>query len=186
MYTKEKIKEAVIRRGGIWFNDKVNIVGIRTKDATTNTFNDFITLSYGDIFKGWEATTDPGLYWLRKPGNVKGCAILVPGQYVDAWQIGTHSGYEALVQCRPVAVYRDNNRDDYLNFDSSTIDRGYFGINIHRAHASILQFVVEKYSAGCQVFRRRQSFEDFMLLIKCSNQKYFTYTLLNETEILSL
>ncbi len=187
--TEEVIREAVLKAGHNWLRDQINIVGIRTKDNTPNKWNDFITVSFADPvtnvrkFIGWEATTDPGLYWMKKPGNVKGCAALVPNQYKDAWQFGIHSGYEALVQCRPVAVYRDNDRNDYLNFDKDTIDVGYFGINIHRAHATILQYVVEKYSAGCQVFRKKESFDEFMKICKASKQKYFTYTLLNEDQI---
>lgn len=185
--SKEVIEAAVKKNGYRWFDDKINVVGIRTADKTTNKFNDFIVIAYKRNvtweFIGFEATTDPGLYWLNKPGNVKGTAILCEGQYVDCWALGKHSGYDAFVQVREVNVYRDNNRDDYLNFDKNTVDRGLFGINIHRAHAEFLQIVVDKYSAGCQVFRRASSLNKLIEIFKASGQKYLSYTLLNENQL---
>lgn len=187
--SKEIIERAIKAKGYSWFeNGAVNVVGIRTNDTITNIYNDFITITYFTVEEGWkfigfEATTDPGLYWLNKPGNVKGTAILVPNQYIDCWQIGEHSGYEAFVQCRPVSVYRDNNRDNYLDLDPKSIDTGYFGINIHRSHLTILQYVIEKYSAGCQVFRKDSSLQTLLKLFKNTRKKYLTYTLLTENDL---
>ena len=46
-------------------------------------------------------------------GNVKGTAILVPGQYRGAYKIGFHKGkYKALVQAKPVKLYIDNDKDN--------------------------------------------------------------------------
>ena len=62
----------------------LNIVGIRSKDTTANTFNDLMTVSYkvkGQWYtRSWECTTDPGLYWMHNPMRVEGCAQLVCGQ----------------------------------------------------------------------------------------------------------
>lgn len=186
--SKEVIERAVKAKGYKWFEDgQLNVIGVRTADTTVNTFNDFITITYKEKnewkFIGFEATTDPGLYWLNKPTNVKGTASLVPNQYLDAYMLGTHSGYEAFVQCRLVSVYRDINKDNYLDMDKSTIDEGYFGINIHRAHLQVLQFVIDKYSAGCQVFRKDSSLQTLINLFKKTDKKYMTYTLLTENDL---
>ena len=94
----------------------LNIIGVRAKgNKCTNTFDDAIVLIYNDelnktIRYVFPATTDPGITELKNPSNVKGCAILVPGQYRGCYQLGKHKGkYEALVQRKPVKVHRDNN-----------------------------------------------------------------------------
>ena len=131
-------------------------------------------------------TTQPGITSLKTPVNAKGCAILVPGQYRGCWKIGLHKGkYEALTQDKPVSVYRDINRDNYYDYDKSKIDRGMFGINIHKAGANSVQ--VDNWSAGCQVFANANQFKLFMDL--CHKQvingfgSNFTYTLLTEKDL---
>lgn len=61
---------------------------------------------------------DPGRAWLTLGwGGPGGTAILCPGQYVDAYEVGNHNGkYEALLQGRPVKVWRDYDRDGKLDF----------------------------------------------------------------------
>lgn len=186
------VKKAVLAKGYKWFDSKLNIVGIRTKDTTTNVFNDFVTVSFikdgKPFFIGFEATTDPGLYYLNKPMRVEGTGILVPDQYIDCYIIDKHpsgSGeYDALVQKGgEVRVYRDNNKDNYLDIDPKTIQKGYFGVNIHRAHATVWQQWVGKYSAACQVIRNAKSFEKFMNIVLASGQYRFTYTLLTENDL---
>jgi hypothetical protein len=65
------------------------------------------------------------------------------------------------------------------------IHEGIFGINIHRSNASGESKVVEKWSAGCQVFQKVNDFNFFMNV--CEKAKgihgnSFTYTLLEETD----
>ena len=81
----------------------LNIVGIRSKDDTPNVFNDLMTVSYkvkGQWYtRSWQCTTDPGTYWLNNPMNVKGTALLVPGQYRGVYKLDKHAGqYLALCQ----------------------------------------------------------------------------------------
>lgn len=169
---------------------KLNIVGLRTLDMTPNVFNDLLFVAYLKESKmychQWKITTDPGLYWLKKPLNVNGTAILVPGQYLDTYSIDLHQGkYKALCQrLKPVKVYRDNNKDDRYDFNDATIETGLFGINIHRAKEKTLSFRVDKFSAGCQVFANSADFEQFMILAELHKKHHgnsFTYTLLQET-----
>ena len=197
-FTRKKIEEAVIAKGYKWFtnnNYDVNIVGIRndeTENKLTNHFDDFLTVSYKNPvgewrFHCWQATTDPGTYWMEHPSNKDGCAMLVPGQYRGSHKIRLHAGkYPALGQQRPVKVYRDGNLDDVYDTDESTIKEGLYGINIHRSNPHTESYYINKWSAGCQVFKRVADFDVFMKI--CNNAaeiwgNSFTYTLLNSNDI---
>lgn len=162
----------------------LNIVGFRSKKLKcTNRFDDHLmTIQYqveGDpILKLYRITTIPGLIYFRDPINPKGTAILKPGTYKDCWKIGLHQGkYEALIQSRPVEVYRDVNKDMIIDLNNTEV--GMFGINIHKAGTASL--LVDKWSAGCQVFATRKDYEMFMRDAKLSRDLYgnsFTYTLI--------
>ena len=170
----------------------LNIIGVRRKEnRVTNSFDDYIVVIYKTPTKAfvkiaYPITTDPGAFYMKLPANKKGTAILVPGQYRRCWTIGKHKGkYEALVQAAPVKVYRDNNKDDVYDYNPETIDNGIFGINIHKSGESSKH--VDKWSAGCQVFKVSNDFRAFMRL--CHEQvnngfgNKFTYTLINEEDL---
>lgn len=173
----------------------INIIGVRRDNQGTNTFDDYLLVMYRDkeemITQRWEATTDPGKYWLENPMNPKGTAVLIPGQYRGTWKIGKHqNNYEALVQRKPVKVWRDNNKDEAIDYESfstlNPVDEGFFGINIHRSNPYTESYVVNKWSAGCQVFKRVQDFMEFMDLCRQSSKIYgnsFTYTLIDEKDL---
>lgn len=188
---RQDFKQVLESKGYKYFQDgdmNLNIIGVRSP-LKGNEFNDAICVEYWKKDNKYTyiapCTTDPGYKSLAHPQNIKGCAILVPGQYRGCYKIGFHKGqYEALVQCKPVKVYRDNNRDFFLDFDPATIEEGMFGINIHKA--GISSTVVDGWSAGCTVFAKSAYFEHFMLLAKLSESKYgnsFTYTLLEEKDL---
>jgi hypothetical protein len=112
--------------------------------------------------------------------NPKGTAVLKPGQYVDSWKLGLHQGkYEALVQAKPITVYRDNNKND-LAEENGKEDTGMFGINIHHANASAVSKLIDKWSAGCQVLDTPEQFKTLISSCKTSGKSAFTYTLLRE------
>lgn len=200
-YTREQIQEAMISKGYKWFTGgslnkdyDVNIVGVRNSEVgeqITNHFDDCLTLSYKVDgvwkFHCWEATTDPGQYWMNNPMNKDGCAILVPGQYRGSHKIRKHQGkYEALGQKKPVKVYRDNDRDNIYDTDEETITEGIYGINIHRSNPYTESYYVNKWSAGCQVFKKVDDFNTFMDI--CYKAKAiwgdsFTYTLIESSDI---
>jgi len=167
---------------------QLNIVGLRGKSTTPNLFDDEIHVFYKTDKGDWNyhvfnATTDPGTFWLNNPEYDQGTAILATGQYVDAYALGLHRGlYEALVQVKPVTVIRDYNRDSVLDFYNGTKQTGLFGINIHRAESSGTTKVIGKYSAGCQVFQNTEDFTNFLMLCRQHRQRYgdlFTYTLVD-------
>ena len=199
MYTLDQIQEAVKSKGYKWFETgdyNFNLVGVRSPDKDgkiTNKYDDYITLSYkinGEWkFHCWPATTQPGLYWINHPMNRRGCAILVPDQYRGVYKIDGHgkTRYKALCQrAGKVRVYRDGNKDDIYDYDNDTITEGYYGINIHRSSAYKVANNINKYSAGCQVFKDPDDFDDMMDLAykaKDVHGNNFTYTLLNSTDI---
>ena len=174
-----------------WRGDyHLTLFGIRSESREANRFDDVLGVAYTVdgrwVVETFAGTTDPGSYWLRNPSRVSGTAILVPGQYRDVWRIDLHGGkYPALCQrAGNVRVYRDLNRDDVLDLDPSTIVEGSFGINIHRSRAGGESEAVEKWSAGCQVFKRSADFDRVMTLARQQVEKTgietFSYTLISE------
>lgn len=185
-----RIKAVLRERGFVLYTKpyQLNIVGLRSRSTTPNQFDDEIHVFYKTDKGDWNyhvfnATTDPGTFWLNNPGYDQGTAILATGQYVNAYALGQHRGlYEALVQIKPVTVIRDYNRDAVLDFYNGTQQTGLFGINIHRAESSGTTKFINNYSAGCQVFQKAEDFAAFILLCKQQNQRYgnsFTYTLID-------
>jgi hypothetical protein len=169
---------------------ELNIVGRRTDNTKPNSFDDFIYIFYKNSDDNWEgykakATTDAGTYWLEKPMQSKGTALLKAGQYVDTYQIDKHRDkYYAVTQrLKPVVVIRDYDRNNKLDFNNGKEESGMFGINIHKANASGTTKTIDKYSAGCQVFANADDFAKFMEMAYKQKDLYgnkFTYTLVDE------
>ncbi len=195
---KADIPTIIRNKGYAFFSNghyNLNIIGIRknNNNAITNKYDDILCVMYKDS-TGWvkrlfKITTEPGTYYMKKElGNPKGTAILVPGQYRGCWKIGKHNGkYDALVQQKPVKVYRDGNKDDIYDMYNEVIHEGLFGINIHRSHQGFTRATVDMYSAGCQVFANPKDFNEFMELCKKQSKLYgnsFTYTLINEEDLI--
>jgi hypothetical protein len=171
---------------------ELNIIGIRNQSTVPNRFDDEIHVFFKNNSKQWvhyifPATTDPGTYWLKNPMTPQGTAILAPGQYKEAYQIGLHrEKYYALVQRMPVKVLRDYDRNAILDFSNGTPETGMFGINIHHASGNGTTKTVDSYSAGCQVFANTNDFNLFMQLCERHKQLYgntFTYTLIDKRAI---
>jgi hypothetical protein len=190
----ELIKKVLAKKNYLFFengNYNLNLIGIRTKGTTAGKYDDYMVAIYKDnsgnwVLNHWNITTDAGTHWLKNPMNRKGTALLVPNQYRGCWTIGLHQGrYKALSQFKPVKVYRDNNRDAILDFNTATIDEGMFGINIHRSNPNRESLINEKWSAGCQVFADPYDFAEFLFIIDESAKRYgdkFTYTLITEDD----
>lgn len=168
-------------------NYNLNLIGIRSNDNTSNKFNDLMVVIwfYGGEWNrlNFNITTDPGVYYRENPININGTAILKEGHHKGLWSIGKHKGvYEALTQTSKATVYRDNNKDDVLDFDCGT-QSGLFGINCHRSNQNVTSTNVDKWSAGCQVFENPKDFSLFMdICNKAANNwgDKFSYTLLLE------
>ena len=190
------IRKAVINKGHKFFDNgkfNLNIIGIRRDVNQANLFDDLLTVLYIDKdfiqrVEIFNITTDPGRYWLKNPMTPTGTAILKEGQYRGAYVIGKHRGkYYALVQNLPVEVYRDNDKNKVVNYGSSVTEKGHFGINIHRSNPKGSSYLVDKWSAGCQVFQGYFQYMRFMKLINTSADSWgnrFTYTLINEKDLI--
>lgn len=188
--TQEQIRAAYEDRGYVLFPGayNMNLWGVRSADSLPNTFNDWVgfVCQSGSIWCAYAfpATTDPGTYWRLNPVNVRGTAIMAPGQYKGAYKIGLHKGYKALQQKGPVTVWRDADRDNRLDTDGRQ-ETGVFGLNIHRASPAGVSGRVDRWSAGCQVLADSAHFAFLMDMCGRSRQKYgnsFTYTLFDEKD----
>ncbi len=174
---------------------RLNLWGVRSAATEAGKFDDQLFIFFNKNINGgrpdWEIlvfpfTTDPSSFWLGSPMHPKGTAILKGGQW-HGYKIGMHRGkYHALVQRKPVTVYRDNNKDSILNFAGSKLFSGLFGINIHRANSKGVTKVISKNSAGCQVFQNVEHFDFMMQLAEVHKRLHgndFTYTLIDLKEI---
>jgi len=165
----------------------INFIGIRDIGGQWN--DQFIVMwKYEGIwsFYTFHGTTDPGAYYLDKPINTKGTAIMVEGQHRGLYSLGKHQGrYEALKPAKKVGVWRIPKGMDYADIKDITdltLDVGWHGTNFHRAHTQVEVAKVKKYSAGCQVVQNYQEYLIAMQIIKQGFKnwgKTLTYTLLN-------
>ena len=192
--TAGRLMDAMAKKGFKVFKTgeyNLNLIGIRASELDTNTFNDVICALFkvnGEfVVFTFDATTDPGGYYLNNPINDLGTAIVKPGQYRGLWKLGEHQGkYKALVQKGPVTLYRDNNKDKKVD-EGEEQTTSSAGINLHRANGSYKSLQVGKWSAGCQVLADPFDFDLLLSLCeKCAQQwgNSFTYTLLTEDEYL--
>jgi len=167
----------------------LNLVGLRSADTSANTFNDWVTVFYRFdgkwVFFAFPATTDPGTYYREHPMNVRGTAIMKPGQYRGAYMVGKHRGYKALQQKGPITVYRDADQNETLDTTGTKEDTGLHAVNIHKANAHRPSVQVGKWSAGCQVIQDPDHFAFLMKICGNGADRYgnsFTYTLLEEND----
>lgn len=170
----------------------LNIIGVRHEGSkVTNHFDDCIVVIYNtetqeNVKRIFPCTTLPGKKAMEHPMNIKGTAILQEGQHRGCWKIGYHKGkYKALVQAKPIPVYRDGNKDDKFDLTPTCVDKGIFGVNIHKAGDN--STLVDGWSYGCTVFQKAIDFAAFMRLVEKSATLYgnsFTYTLINEKDLL--
>ncbi len=170
----------------IIYLEGVNEDGTLNEDAP-NVFNDLrLVVSFEGgkpkLFGPWDATTEPGEHYTQDPLSSKGAARIAAGQH-RAWRVGTHragspSAHEALVQNKPLTVYRDLNKD-YLRRGDRT-ETGLFGINQHSGYDSSPSNIGTA-SAGCLVGRTKSGHQQFMKRIKNdpryeANPNYTYYT----------
>jgi hypothetical protein len=112
------------------------------------------------------ATTEPG--WAAtisaKAKKLGGVARIVFGQQT-AWKPGFHKSnplHPALVQCAPVAVFRDLNKDGKRPGDLLTTAAG---INQHGTRSGFNRLTVGLFSEGCLVGWKWPSHLAFMRLV---------------------
>lgn len=190
MNIDELIKKVEGIGGIVWRTPfLLNIAAFRNLNDP-DQWNDKIVYYYWDESGGlhyneiMEATTDPGIDYLKNPMNSSGCAIICEGWHRKLWKLGVHKGYKALQQYSPVKVYRDNTSDSHPDINKSTIEEGMFGINLHHAgtNKNSPSPKVSTWSAGCCVIRRIDDWNDFINIVqRCYDhgQRYFSLALFN-------
>lgn len=120
------------------------------------------------------ATTEPGKLATFDKDSLtrKGVARIAFGQYA-AWKMGYHKtsvnrrNHPALIQCSPLPVYRDLNRDGSRIGD--VVYTGIFGINQHGTRIGYTEGnsgKVENWSEGCLVGKDWSKHIEFINLLK--------------------
>lgn len=166
---------------------KICLLGIRNYtrgnaygDSPSDLYDDCIVRCIDNEIKIFEASVDPGSYFINHPMNPQGCARLKCGLWY--YQLGEHHAHRALVQADEVTVHR---------IDKAGIKRGeetgFFGINIHSGGQ---EYLVGRYSAGCQVIKAGEAwkfqwtdfFEPIETGMKKSGQTRIPYLLVDKLE----
>lgn len=155
---------------------KICLLGIRgymnpERSAVDSIYDDAIVRCIGDEIKLFTASVDPGRFYIDHPMNPQGCAKLKTGLW--HYQLGEHHSKRALVQADEVTVYRLNKHGKVVGEEN-----GYFGINVHSGGP---EYLVGRYSAGCQVIKATEPWQrewlDFFTPISAAVEIY------NQTKI---
>lgn len=191
-----------------WFEDRPNIIGIRTKLQVPDVFNDLITVSYkengSEKTKVYCITTEPGVFYQKNLLNSEGCAVVEPGHYPDAYSIGFHKGYDgtkinpktnepypahrALILTGHIMIKRDKDKDGMAGNSGVVMKGDGTGCNIHGAIRADNTKTIGPWSAGCQVFaawREKEEFIDICEKFRTITKNKFTYTLILEEQLKS-
>lgn len=139
----------------------LNIGFIRESDEFTNRLTDTMFIAYRDEYAikriiCLEATTkagiSPALLNPKVISGMKGCAVVVPNQYLTTWKfIDSYIGwlkYPYFQQVKEISVYRDPDGD--TSIDKEQVQKGLFGINIHRMSGiGMAGGLLNNWSEGC-------------------------------------
>lgn len=163
----------------------VGVRGIENEENIIGIYDDAIFRIVDDQVTEWEASTDPGRYWLLNPMTPKGCAKLKEGLWW--YEFGLHRGHPALVQSTVVEVDRLDEHGEI-----NTSEKGMFGINLHSGGAGDEAEDIGRWSAGCQIIKTPtpwdETWKDFFLPLKeaCeeASQKYIPYLLITKNQLI--
>jgi len=183
---------------------KTNLVGIRNtlgvKNQYQNRFTDLFILMGPESKKNvsiYKGTTTPGIAFLYMPFrnwwmssalkntiNPNGLGILQNGVY--DYTLGSYKGkYQALIQQKGKAgrLKPVENAEDlkFSTFTPPEVQTGNFGMDIHKAGKNTP--AIDSWSAGCQVFKDSDDFEDMMGKVKDSGQNTIKYALINSSDL---
>lgn len=167
---------------------KIALLGVRGykyEDGSTvnklGIYDDSIIRHIDGELKIFTASVDPGKFYIDHPINPQGCARLQCGLW--SYTVGEHlHSHKALVQADEVGV-------DRLDRDGKKLGQeyGYFGINIHSGGP---EYLVGRYSAGCQVLRSDEPwkaqwldfFTPIVSAVEIFKQKNIPYLLVDKLE----
>jgi hypothetical protein len=132
---------------------KVALLGIRgylDSENKMDIYDDLIIRWVDGQIAPFRCSVDPGSYYLNHPLNPQGCARLQCGLW--SYTRGEHHTKRALVQADEVTIDRIDSDGRKKGEES-----GYFGINIHSGGP---EYLVGRWSAGCQVLWTREPWKD--------------------------
>lgn len=170
---------------------KIALLGIRGYSSTdypnniTSLYDDAIVRYMNGEIKIFEASVDPGAYYVNNPINALGCARLKTGLWY--YQYGEHlHNHPCLTQAEEVTVDRLDRHGKKLCEDT-----GHFGVNIHSGGP---EYLIGRYSAGCQIIKTgeawKDKWQDFFLPLFAAmgiyDQKKIPYLLVDRLEPISL
>lgn len=164
---------------------KICLLGIRQYNnseikSPSTIYDDSIVRYIEGEIKIFTASVDPGSYYINHPLNPQGCAQLKCGLW--SYAIGEHHTHKALVQAEEVTVDRLDRNGKRMGEES-----GYFGINIHSGGP---EYLVGRYSAGCQVIKSTEAWKDewtdfygpILTAVEIFKQKRIPYLLVDKLE----
>ena len=174
---------------------KVNPFGLRDESGQKDdVFNDWFGIwvpEEGAVYLS-VATTDPGIEATKNKEG--GAAHLCLGHHPDIWIIDTHAANVPAFAhlafcsreeagCKPTKIWRDVDRDT-VKSKKDREEKGFFGINGHRASRYSDLPHIGPYSYGCQVVQHRDDF-DVMLSIaqRIMGKGLISYTLFPKEEL---
>lgn len=168
----------------------IKLLGVRGFENSNNLLGVYDDAIFRVIHRDvtyWEASCDPGKYWIRNPINPKGCARLKEGLWW--YEFGLHRGHSALVQSTLFEV-------DRLDSSGKVIlsEKGRFGINLHSGGPGDEAEDIGKWSAGCQIIKSETPWDDkwndFYLPLKESceecDQTFLPYLLIDKAKLLGV
>lgn len=145
-------------------------------DDKPDQWNDrslLIGVNQGDtkILLNAQATSEPGLIAANSKAAEKlgGVARIAIGYHHEKWTGGFHKQnlqHPALVQCAPINVFRDKNKDGKRTGDFYTDDVS--GLNQHGTRRGMAPSVVGMFSLACLVRRYWEDHLTFMQILGAS------------------
>lgn len=157
----------------IIYAEGANLDGTPNSDEQ-DRFNDLgLLLRFNDagtpeIIHRAICTTEPGTLatFSTQARQLGGVARVQLTQYLNCWQLGFHKGnpaHPALVQCAPMLVHRDRNRD-FKRIGDPLMPAS--GINHHGTRPGYVAKAVGMFSLGCSVRLHWEKHLEFISLLK--------------------
>lgn len=187
------LKKAIAKKGYKWFDNAPNIIGVRTTLQVPDVFNDVMCVVYKEngVEKLFTATftSEPGVAYQKKLLNPKGCWVMMPNQMIDAYTLGYHQGkadHSCLKSTGKIYGLRDADLDGIAGNSGTPAwaEGSGIGANIHGANKAGITSKIGPWSAGCQVINDWEKKEELIKICKESGVSKFTYTLLEEKDLL--
>jgi hypothetical protein len=192
------LKQTQAKLGHKWFEDQPNIIGIRTTLCIPDQFNDVLAIVYRADGKTGEEkiftaiiTTEPGTTYQKKLLNPRGCAVMQPGQFINAYKLGYHQGkkdHRCLKQVGKILLKRDKDLDGIPGNSGVVEWNTDAGCNIHGANKGQVTAAIGPWSAGCQVHERwskKEEMCDIAQIYEKVNNGLLTYSLVEERYMVS-